>query len=186
MIPENNNQVNKNNNEEEKTMNKVEEFIKEQGEELAQNKEVIVMNDNKTSTVTTKNSKEERMEKLRTFGKKNRTDLNNYITFNDKVEMSERERDFWEKRIKPLVKAFDESITYLVETIPIQEKEMKEIETLFAEKPIANIEVKFAEGGKFAVTQASGEIIMTGNKEEVKGCLNGLYIAQQLTAGKTE
>lgn len=173
-------------NKEVKAMNNVEEFIKEQGEKLAQNKEVIVMNSNKTDVVTATNSKEERIEKLRTFGRKNRTDLNNYIAFNDKVEMSERERRFWEQRIKPLVKAFDESITYLVETIPAQEEGMAEIKQLLADKPITNIKVEFAEGGKFSVMQTTGEILMTGNKEEVKGCLNGLYIAQQATAQKTE
>lgn len=168
-------------------MNNVEEFIKEQEEKLAESKEVIVMNNNKNVVETTKDSKEERMEKLRTFGRKNRTDLNNFIAFNDKVEMSVRERKFWEQRIKPLVKAFDESITYLVETIPVQEDGMTEIKQLLADKPIANITVEFAEGGKFSVVQTTtGEILITGNKEEVKGCLNGLYIAQQVTAPKTE
>ena len=173
-------------NKEVKTMNNVEEFIKEQEEKLAQNKGVIVINNNKTDAVTTKDSKEERIEKLRSFGRRNRTDLNNFIAFNDKVEMSVRERNFWEQRIKPLVKAFDESITHLVETIPIQEEGMTEINQLLTDKPITNIKVEFAESGKFSVVQTTGEILMTGSKEEVKGCLNGLYIAQQVTAGKTE
>ncbi len=173
-------------NKEVKTMNNVEEFIKEQEVKLAQNKEVIVMNSNKTDAVTTNDSKEERIEKLRTFGRKNRTDLTNFIAFNDKVEMSVRERKFWEQRIKPLVKAFDESITYLIETIPAQEEGMAEIKQLLADKPITSIKVEFADGGKFSVIQTTGEILMTGNKEEVKGCINGLYIAQQATAGKTE
>lgn len=173
-------------NKEVKTMNNVEEFIKEQEEKLAQNKGVIVINNNKTDAVTTKDSKEERIEKLRSFGRRNRTDLNNFIAFNDKVEMSVRERKFWEQRIKPLVKAFDESITHLVETIPIQEEGMTEINQLLTDKPITNIKVEFAESGKFSVVQTTGEILMTGSKEEVKGCLNGLFIAQQVTVGKTE
>ena len=143
------------------------------------------MDNNNNVAVTTNNEK--RMEKLRDFGKKNRTDLNNFIAFNDKVEMSARERDFWEKRIKPLVKAFDEGITYLVETIPMQEKGREEINTLLTEKPITNIKVELAEVGKFSVIQVTtGEILMTGNKEEVKGCINGLYISQQVTASKVE
>ncbi len=145
------------------------------------------MDNNNVAGTTNETNNEKRMEKLRDFGKKNRTDLNNFIAFNDKVEMSSQERNFWEKRIKPLVKAFDESITYLVETIPMQEKGMEEINTLLAEKPIINIKVELAEVGKFSVILVTtGEILMTGNKEEVKGCINGLYIAQQATASKVE
>ena len=145
------------------------------------------MDNNNVAGTTNETNNEKRMEKLRDFGKKNRTDLNNFIAFNDKVEMSSQERNFWEKRIKPLVKAFDESITYLVETIPMQEKGMEEINTLLAEKPIINIKVELAEVGKFSVILVTtGEILMAGNKEEVKGCINGLYIAQQATASKVE
>lgn len=141
--------------------------------------------DTNVAVTTNETNNEKRMEKLRDFGKKNRTDLNNFIAFNDKVEMSARERNFWEKRIKPLVKAFDEGITYLVETIPIQEKGMEEINTLLAEKPILNIKIEFAEAGKFSVIcLITGEILMTGNKEEIKGFINGLYVAQQATAQK--
>ena len=58
------------------------------------------MDNNNVAGTTNETNNEKRMEKLRDFGKKNRTDLNNFIAFNDKVEMSSQERNFWEKRIQ--------------------------------------------------------------------------------------
>ena len=170
----------KENNEKEKTINNIEKFIKEKEKELAQSTKINIVNNNKPNIRVANDSDESRIEKLRIFGRKNRNDLNNFIAFNDKVEMTPRERNFWEKRIKPLVKAFDESIAYFVDTIPVQEKEMLEIQQLLTDKQIKDIKVDFAEEGKFSVIQTTGELILIGNKEEIQCCLNGLYMAEKI------
>lgn len=80
----------KENNEKEKTINNIEKFIKEKEKELAQSTKINIVNNNKPNIRVANDSDESRIEKLRIFGRKNRNDLNNFIAFNDKVEMTPR------------------------------------------------------------------------------------------------
>ncbi len=129
---------------------------------------------------------EDRKERARFFLNKSKNDLGNAIVFNENINWTPREKKVFEE-LTPLVKTISEKIELLINKIPMQDKEMEEIKQQLVEKPVANVKVDFADNAEFSVIQNdTGAILVTGNKEVIKGVLNGLYIARQATAEKIE
>lgn len=97
----------------------------------------------------------------------------------------------WSKEEKILlrkVRAISKELGTIIEQlkmIPEQQGGMAEIQQQLLEQPITNIKVAYAKGGKFSVINTDTEVIeTTGNKDEIKGYLKGIYTRQQATKQK--
>lgn len=122
---------------------------------------------------------EDPKERARFFLNKSKENVMKSITYNNKIEWTERERKVFDE-LKEIAVALVQKTNELVENIPLQEKGLEKIEQQLADKPIADIKLQTAGGDNFSIIKVStGKIIATGNAEVIKGVLNGLYIAQQ-------
>ena len=118
-------------------------------------------------------------ERARFFLKKSMESVKKSITYNNKIEWTEKERKVFEE-LKAIAAVLVQKTKELVENIPLQEEGLAEIEQQLADKPIADIKLQLAGRDNFSIIKVStGKIIATGNVEVIKGVLNGLYIAQQ-------
>lgn len=158
-------------------------------EEIKENKEVNVMNNTKavagaTNNVTMQKEQEsrERLEKMRRYGTDCVFVIERYINGNDKVEMSPKERNCWERVIKPRAKALCHSIHELTTIIPWEEQKTAELEQHLKENPVTGIRIEKADKGKFSIIKvATGKVLETEEVEKLKGIITGLHLAQQET-----
>lgn len=97
----------------------------------------------------------------------------------------------WSKEEKILlrkVRAISNELGTIIEQlkiIPEQQGGMAEIQQQLLEQPITNIKVAYAKGGKFSVINTDTEVTeTTGNKDEIKGYLKGIYTRKQATEQK--
>ena len=122
---------------------------------------------------------QEPKERARFFLKKSTESIKKSITYNNKIEWTEKERKVFDE-LKAIAVVLVQKTNELVENIPLQEEGLAEIEQQLADKPIADIKLQLAGRDNFSIIKVStGKIIATGNVEVIKGVLNGLYIAQQ-------
>lgn len=80
------------------------------------------------------------------------------------------------------VRALSNELGAIIDTlkiIPKQQEEMREIQQQLVEQPIENIKVEYAKSGEFSIINIETKVIeTTGNKDEIKGYLKGLYTRQ--------